>query len=453
MRSDQLVTLQAQDIEKRQKEENMKKIGILLTMMSLVIVVLSSHAYATNGDNLIGIGPVSRAMGGVGIAAPQDAISAVFANPAAMCVGPYCPASAFDFAGTLFIPKVTGEVNTAGTLVKSDSTGTAYSIPAIGFSVPITEKLPLWRFGLAAYGVTGLGVDYRGKALDNATLPGDIPLVTGEYTALQIMKFAPAIAVQPGDNFSLGMAVHIDYASLDLRSGSSPNYGAGVQLGAIYRPVDQIKLGLNYITPQSVTHERVTDFDQNGTLDSLKLEAPQQLGAGIAFENPNIMNLLVEGDVKWINWSDAKGYKDFDWRDQWVYAIGVQVEPVKRLSLRAGYNYGKNPLKNHSNFDGSFDFSNPAQPFPNSIKNVQGKTLPTYYYETFRIIGFPAIVEQHLTFGAGYKFTEKFALNLGYMHAFENTITEHGTNPFGQAVTIKSKLYEDSIDFSLSCYF
>ena len=41
-------------------------------------VLLSTPALATNGDNLIGVGPVSRAMGGVGIAAPQDAISAVF---------------------------------------------------------------------------------------------------------------------------------------------------------------------------------------------------------------------------------------------------------------------------------------------------------------------------------------------------------------------------------------
>ena len=431
----------------------MKRRSIISAMIVMVIMTLSSGAFATNGDNLIGIGPIARSMGGVGIAAPQDAISAVFANPAAMCVGPYCPASAFDFAGTLFMPKVKGEVNTAGNIVKSDSADTVYSIPAIGLSVPITETLPLWRFGLAAYGVTGLGVDYRGKDLDNATIGGVLPLVSGEYTSLQILKFAPAIAVEPVDNLSLGMAVHIDYATLDLRDGSSPNYGAGVQLGAIYHPVDPLTLGLSYTTPQPVTHERVLDFDQNGMLDSLKLEAPQQMGLGAAYEIPNMMSLLVEGDVKWINWSNAKGYSDFDWRDQWVYALGVQVEPVKRFSLRAGYNYGKNPVKEHNNFDGSFNFSNPAQPFPNDVKKVQGKTLPRYYYETFRIIGFPAIVEQHLTFGAGYKFSDRFAMNLGYMHAFEKTITERGINPLGQNVTLQSKLYEDSIDFGLTWYF
>jgi long-chain fatty acid transport protein len=63
-----------------------------------------NDAQATNGDNLMSIGPISRAIGGVGIASPQDAISAVFSNPAAMCFGPYCPGSEFNF-GTVFMPK------------------------------------------------------------------------------------------------------------------------------------------------------------------------------------------------------------------------------------------------------------------------------------------------------------------------------------------------------------
>ena len=58
--------------------------------MAGMLVLLPQAVFATNGDNLIGIGPISRAMGGVGVAAPQDAISAIFANPAATCFGNYC---------------------------------------------------------------------------------------------------------------------------------------------------------------------------------------------------------------------------------------------------------------------------------------------------------------------------------------------------------------------------
>ena len=137
----------------------------------LAALLLAVPAGATNGDNLIGIGPVARSMGGVGVAAPQDAISAVFSNPAAMCFGPYCPASEFNFAGTLFTPKVDAKVQLGGQTIQADSKENVYAIPAIGISTPITKSMPLWRFGLAAYGVSGLGVDYRNSSIDQPRFP------------------------------------------------------------------------------------------------------------------------------------------------------------------------------------------------------------------------------------------------------------------------------------------
>ena len=73
----------------------------------LAVVCFAVPAFATNGDNIIGVGAISRSMGGVGAAAPQDAISAVFGNPAAMCYIP-CESSEVDFAATLFVPKISG---------------------------------------------------------------------------------------------------------------------------------------------------------------------------------------------------------------------------------------------------------------------------------------------------------------------------------------------------------
>jgi len=179
-----------------------------IVLILLFTFSLSNLVLATNGDNLIGVGPISRSMGGVGIAAPQDTISAVFSNPAAMCFGAFCPSSQVDFAGTLFMPDVKAEVsgsNVGGTN-KADSEDEVYAIPAFGVSIPIGEALnpPNWRFGLAAYGVTGLGVDYRGSDLDQ-TNPGfgGNPLIAGTYTQLQSMRFAPAVAYQPKGSFTL----------------------------------------------------------------------------------------------------------------------------------------------------------------------------------------------------------------------------------------------------------
>jgi long-chain fatty acid transport protein len=432
----------------------MKRVSIILAMAVLAIIVSSSGAFATNGDNMTGVGPIANSMGGVGIAAPQDAITAVFANPATLGSTPFSPAPSFDFAGTMFIPKVSAEITTTTgtgtTTVKANSAHAVYAIPAIGLNVPMGLNMPRWRFGLAAYGVSGMGVDYRGTALDNnrgfdfGESYGDrryAPLIQGVYTQLQIMKFSPAISYKASDTLSVGAALQIDYATLDMRSGTSPNYGVGVNLGLAYAPIDAVKLGLTYTSAQPVTHERINDLNQDTKPEDLKLESPQQVGLGAAYIINGPMKALLEADVKWLNWAGAKGYKDFDWNNQMVYAIGAQVEPTEKLFLRCGFNYGKNPVEKHNGFG------------PTTTVDVQGNNLPGYYYETFRIIGFPAIVEKHLTLGVGYKFNKSFSTNLGYMHAFEKTVSETGFNMYGQPVTIESKLSENSYDFGLTWVF
>jgi long-chain fatty acid transport protein len=416
---------------------------VTLVFVGLLIPIA---ALATNGDNIIGVGPISRAMGGVGIAAPQDAISAVFSNPAAMCFGDFCPSSQVDFAGTIFMPTITGTVGAGPQNFSATSAPRVYPIPALGISFNFPE-LPKWRFGFGAYGVTGLGVDYRHTNLNttfnniNPNFP-PFPLASGLRTDLSVMKFAPTVAYTPLPWLSLGVALNIDYSTLDLGSGVGSAFGVGAQIGAIVKPHPQVSLGVTYITPQNITYRRVTDFNGDGTLDDLTLGSPNTLGFGVAVE-PIIKKLLIEGDLKWLNWSAARGYKDFGWRDQMVLGIGAQYKPIPKLALRVGYNYGVNPVKRHDNFNGS----------ATSFTDVQGFKVPTYYYESFRTIGFPAVVQHHFTCGVGYHVTEKFIVNLSYMHAFAQTITENGTNPFGQPAKFRSTLFENSVDVGFSVRF
>lgn len=422
----------------------MKTVANIALILSFV-AIFAPAARATNGDNLIAVGPISRAMGGAAIAAPEDAISAVFDNPAAMCFAPYCPASQVDFAGTLFVPNISTRVTYAGQTVSANSDNKIYAIPAFGLSIPLTSRPPFWRFGLAAYGVTGLGVDYQGTGLDGAKIPpsggaSGYPLAALDYTQLQIMKFSPAIGFQPSEKLSLGAALQIDYSTLDLGAGTAQSYGIGAQFGVIYKMTNNVSWGLSFITPQNITYDRVADFDQNGSLDNLDLQSPWQVGTGLAYHTLD-QKLLVEGDVKWLNWAGAKGYDAFDWNNQWVFALGAQYKPLRKLTLRLGYNYCTNPVAEHNGWNG-------ATPI-----NIQGKTMPTYYYETFRIIGFPAITEQHITAGIGYEFSPKFAVQASYMHAFKNTITEHGYGLDGRPVSFESSLYEDSFDLAFTWRF
>ena len=431
-----------------------KLLTVLLAIM--LIATLSPAVFATNGTQLIGIGPTSRSMGGVGIAAPQDAISAVFSNPAGMCFGPYCPSSQFDFAGTIFMPEPKAEVHASGQTFKADARDQNYAIPAIGFSVPIGGADARWRFGLSAYGVSGLGVDYRDTALDRPGFfnlpgppggPGPQPLASGTYSNLQLMKFAPTIAYQALPNLSVGTSFQINYSSLDLGDGTVAAYSYGIKLGGIYKPIDQLSLGLVYTSPQKATYNHVFDFSGNGRRQNLSLEQPQEVGLGVAYEFFKA-GVLLETNVKWINWSDAEGYEDFDWNDQWVFAVGGQWEAIDHLFFRVGYNYAENPV-DENDFDGG-SLSGPGPPV---FRDVQGKSLPVYYYESFRVIGLPAVVEHHITAGVGYELGESLMLNLSYMHAFENELSESGTAPDGSSAKLKSKLSEDSLSFAFTWRF
>ena len=106
-------------------KQSTKQIGALV--LGLGLGTTASHA--TNGDMFIGIGPVSRSMGGTGVAAPQDAVSAVFSNPAAMCLSEVCSQPQLDAALTMFMPKPSTSVTIAGTSYNADSDESNYFIP------------------------------------------------------------------------------------------------------------------------------------------------------------------------------------------------------------------------------------------------------------------------------------------------------------------------------------
>ncbi len=436
-----------------------KVVGIILVLAAVVLV--PAAAFATNGDNLIGVGPISRAMGGVGIASPQDAISAVFSNPAAMCFGAFCPSNQVDFAGTGFMPNIHASITSgvgpfpvAPFSFSAHSDPKLYPIPALGISYSFPEY-PKWRIGFGAYGVTGLGVDYRATSLDQPNFFGPgAPLAAGAFSNLQIMKFAPTVAYQVNDWLSLGAAFNISYSTLDLRNGANSGFAPGAQIGAIIKPHKDVSIGINYVTPQDVNHHKVLQGAPTfpggpPTLNSLALSSPNNLGIGVGWEVVP-KKFLVEADFKWLNWANADGYRHFDWKDQYVFNIGAQYRPIPKLALRLGYNFGNNPVQAHKNFVGAT--VTPAGPVP-TMTTIQGTNIPTYYFETFRTIGFPAIVENHLTGGIGYDFTDRFAVNASFMVAFENSITATGTNLAGQPTSIRSKLSETGFDVGLSWRF
>ena len=399
----------------------MRKVILASALLSAV-----GLSFATNGDNLIGVSPASRGMGGIGVGMPVGPTDSIFRNPAWMS---YYKGFNLSFGGILFMPEVKAKTNVtpggpAPTPASETSQSKMFVVPEVGIVHQINDKL---TFGIGAFGVSGMGVDYRNKN----------QLLANMHTNLQFMRVIPALAYKVNDAIYVSGAVHLAYGSLDMGAymcdnsgncwnaggGQSQTYGIGAQLGIAYNMGDFVYAGLTYQSPVNMTYKRV--FDSNGDspnqFEDLKLTQPQELAFGVGVKPMD--NLKVGMDLRWINWKNAKGYKEFQWKDQWVIALGGEFKPMQKLALRAGYNYGKSPIR------GGVKDTTYNKRIPNFIA-----PFSDFDIAWFNLIGFPAITEHHITLGLGYEFTKNFGIDLAYKHAFNKKVrAEDGSGSFVEA--------------------
>jgi len=267
-----------------------------------------------------------------------------------------------------------------------------------------------------------MGTDYRNKD----------PLLANMHTTFQFMRVIPALSYKINSAIYVSGAVHLAYGSLDMGAnmcnpedptqcwnaggGQSQTYGVGAQIGLAYNMGDFLYAGLTYQSPVNMTYKRVFDSDGDRAFEDFKLTQPLELAFGLGIKP--MENFKVGMDIRWINWGDAKGYKHFQWKDQWVIAVGGEFKPTQKLALRAGYNYGKSPIRG-----GAKD--------PTNANNIPNLTAPFSDFKIafFNLVGFPAITEHHITLGLGYEFTKNFGIDLAYKHAFNKKVRATG-GPF-----------------------
>ena len=387
-------------------------------------------SFATNGDNLIGVSPASRGMGGIGVGMPVGPTDSIFRNPAWMS---YYKGFNLSFGGILFMPEVKAKFNNASATSQSK----VFVVPEVGIVNQINDKL---AFGIGAFGVSGMGVDYRNKD----------PRLANMHTTFQFMRIIPAIAYKVNDAISISGALHLAYGSLDMGAnmcnatcwnaggGQSQTYGIGAQLGVAYNMGDFVYAGLTYQSPVNMTYKRVFDSDGNGQFEDFKLTQPQELAFGVGVKPMD--NLKVGMDIRWINWKNAKGYKEFQWKDQWVIALGGEFKPTQKLALRAGYNYGKSPIRGGA--------KNPMN--SNNIPNFAAP-FSDFQIAFFNLIGFPAITEHHITLGLGYEFTKNFSIDLAYEHAFNKKV--RATDSAGMGMFVEAQNAQNAISIGLNWKF
>ncbi len=364
-------------------------------MKKLVLVALSASVLlATNGDNLIGLGAKSRAMGGVGIATFFGAEN-VLVNPAMIAKSKN---TQMDFGATLFMPSVQAN----GT----DSDADMSIMPEVFSSIKINEN---WAFGLGMFGAAGMGVDYRGT-----------PTLMDARTNLMLMKFAPTLAYHT-DGISVGFAPVIQYGSLDIAynmhgmgginqvgSGSSDHFGVGFALGFSYDISNDFTIGLVYKSKISMSYKNTLStasapFVAMGIFPSVfadDLAQPAEYGLGLSY---NFNNFNFSFDYKKVKWGSADGYKDFGWNDQNIYSLGVKYENDGTW-YSLGYNHATNPITT----------------YPGTTP--QGQSLNMFNY-----LMFPATSEDHFTTGAGTNLNKNISLDFSFVYSPSNTVTVNTT--------------------------
>ena len=398
----------------------------------LIGAVLSTTAltFATNGVNLIGFSPASRAMGGLSVGTPVNPVESIIRNPASM--GNFEGKFFTEFGGTLFLPSVKSRADVPGGPSET-SKADRFLIPEFGIVHNITESL---TFGLGAFGVSGLGVDYREPPNSSTPFAG--------MSYFQLMKLVPAISYRVNEMISIGAGLHTSIGLLDLGKGSSQSLGFGVQVGAFLNMGDFIFGGISYQSPVAMTYKRVFDSDSDGNNEDLKLTQPQEAALGIG-ASP-LDGLTVGLDLRWINWKGAQGYKDFKWNDQIVFAVGLEYMPTESISLRLGYNQGDSPIKSVSGA-----CTNPST-CPNKIPDLNA-TFPDYSVYAMNLIYFPAIAKQHITVGVGFQPSERVGIDLSYVRALDSEVKLTPDSISPTTAPLATKMSQNSLSFAVNWKF
>jgi long-chain fatty acid transport protein len=385
----------------------MRKLAGVLAVLCLAV---ASPASATNGMRMPGFGPVQNSMGGVGVGATLDS-AALVSNPAGLAdLDPR-----IDVSLTLFMPKVSYDATgiapplVANPGVTIDSDRGPSPIPFVGGVMTLAPGLKL---GLGVTGVAGMGVDYKTNLYSSPTL-----------TSYLQGRFAPAIGWRVNDLLAVGLTLNGMVAQMkyDVASqfGQVPHdtataLGIGATLGVKVTPVKMVAIGAAWET-KSFFKDFSFDIPAHNTpfgavpggTDKLTFHQPQVVTLGVSVAPGDA--LVVAADVQWINWAQTNGKNlpaysndtnltgampfDLDWKNQLVLKIGAQYAATRELRIRAGWNYGKNPL-------------NPDR--------------------AFESIAFPAIAEHHISLGLGYSFGQ-LAVNVGGTYAPK--VSQSGSNP------------------------
>jgi long-chain fatty acid transport protein len=281
-----------------------------------------------------------------------------------------------------------------------------------------------------------MGVDYQGAPSTHIYAK----------SALSILRVAPTISYNSA-SYGIGLSpvfqsgsLRLSYNASGLNMGninstglSDTSNGYGYMLGGYFDVMSGLTVAASYQSEIAATYgTQISAAGRGFGLDGSAgkavfgddLNQPAEAKAGIAYAVSDSITLTA--DYKLIQWSAAKGYKDFNWKDQNVAAVGAKYAG-SGYWLGLGYNSANDPI---------------------------GELTPGVYRNDainfFNNMFFPAVVKDSYTFGGGYDISKAFAIEAAAVITPEVVKTVGVTN-FGGTNTTKHS--QQSLSTSLRYKF
>jgi len=296
-------------------------------------------------------GARDAAMTGSTVAAPSDAMSAFFLNPAGLTL---LDRPVMTFGSGIFL--ISGRVRT--NFGYDEEMNTVAIGPSFGVTMQRASGSK-WAFGVGTFGSVGSKYDFP------ADPKHGVP--RGFFSELGVVTIAPTVAYQLRDDLALGLQInpllgtlknHIPTPEQSLRWRVT---GPGIQgvVALLYRLHPGWQLGLTYKTPGKIYMDgsvvvagRRQDFD-------FDLDLPQQVIFGVAWEPITPLTLTLFG-----RWSDTSefGHSMFRFadtpalnfhfarkaRDEYRVGGGAEYYVHERVALRIGVSGGTAAIEDSS---------------------------------------------------------------------------------------------------------
>jgi len=415
--------------------------GFALRPLAVALVLGGSltSAFATNGMNMEGYGPISTAMGGASQSF-DNGTAAMAQNPATL--GLMAEGARLDVALGVLGPKITASMPG---MPAADSGGTSYVMPAVGY----VRRSGSLTYGVGMFSQGGMGTEYGANSFLAAGSgePVRSELGVGKVIIPVAYQATPALTLGATFDFmwagmdllmaasgaqlgglvtassgTLGAALpglagapwaRINFSDGDKNTGAAKSTGYSAKLGGVYKVSNDVSVGGSYqfksklddmkTAAGSASMTATGGFADTGTMTIIDFQWPSVLAIGASWQASPA--LMVAADLKSIGWADAMksfrmrydslgmgGSVSFtmpqNWKDQTVLSLGMAWKTSEKLVLRAGVNIADNPIPE--------DMVNPL---------------------------FPATIKSHITAGLGYEVTKNDAINVALTMAPKVSVT------------------------------